>query len=586
MRAFFRNLLASIAGFFISIFLLIGLLFILVLAIASKGKKTYVVKDSSVLKITLDEPISEKPVENPYENFGFLSSHLNFPLSIKTIVDEIKYAKKDSKIKGIYMELGLMPQSLAKLEELRLALIDFKKSGKFVYSYSELYNQRNYYIASVSDSIFINNVGSFAFAGFHSEQMFLKGLFDKLDIQPKLIRAGKYKSAGETFTRTGMSDPNREQVMSFINSCYEDYLQKISESRKVDIKELREIANNLSIRFPNDAVKYKLVDRLAYKDEVLSSIKRRIKMDENSNVSFISLNNYRKSVKDEEPDVDNKIALIYAVGEISGGDGSDESIGSEKLSAAIRRARMDDNVKAIVLRINSPGGSALASDVIWREVVLAKKKKTLIVSMGDMAASGGYYIAAPADYIMAEPNTVTGSIGVFALLPNLKKFWEKDLGITWDRVQTGKYADLGNPNRDMLPEEEQIIQTYIDTTYSDFKRRVAQGRHLAITTVDSLAQGRIYSGVQAKKLGLVDELGNLDDAIAYAAKKAKIGKYRLQILPRYDNKWSIFSRGMADAKASAIREELGDKYIILKKAEAVTERNGIMMLCPYDITVY
>ena len=585
MIAFFRNLLASIVGFFISIFLLIGLLFIIIVAVGSKGKKQVTVKDNSILKITLEERIAEKPVDNPFENIGFLSKEMHLPLSVKTIVDEIKYAKTDSKIKGIYMELGLMPQSLPMLEELRIALIDFKKSGKFVYAYSELYNQRNYYVASVADSIFINNVGSFAFEGFHSEQMFLKGLFDKLDIQPKLIRCGKYKSAGEMFIRSNNSEANKEQLSAYINSCYDFYLAQIAESRKVDVATLRDMANNLTIRFPQDAVKSKLVDRVAYKDEVLSCMKHKMKVEENTNLTFISLKDYKNTVKEEHTSGES-IALIYAVGEINGGDGSDEAIGSEKLSAAIRKARMDDDIKAIVLRINSPGGSALASDVIWREVMLAKKKKPVIVSMGDLAASGGYYIAAPADYIFAEPTTVTGSIGVFALLPGLKKFWEKDLGITWDRVNTGKYSDLGNPNREMLPEEEKIIQNYVDTTYSQFKHRVAEGRHLAISMVDSIAQGRIYSGLQGKKLGLVDELGNLDAALAHAAKMAKLDKYKLEILPKYDNKWSILSKGFSEAKVNMMQEELGDKYLILKKAQSATERSGVMMLCPYDVTVY
>ena len=585
MIAFFRNLLASIVGFFISLFLLFGVLIIIAVAISSKGKKKVTVDNNSILKITLDDKISEKPVDNPFENISFLSKEMHMPLSIKTITEEIKRAAEDKKIKGIYLDLGLMPQSLPMLEEIRIALIDFKKSGKFIYAYSELYNQRNYYIASVADSIYLNNVGSFAFSGFHSEQMFLKGLFDKLDIQPKLIRAGKYKSAGEMFIRSNNSEANREQLMAYINSCYDDYINKIAGARKLDPNTLKDIANKLSIRFPEDAVRTKLVDKLAYKDEVLSAMKRAIKIKENENLKFVNLLDY-KNVLPAPNSSDAKIALIYAVGEINSGEGSDESIGSEKLSATIRKARMDDDVKAIVLRINSPGGSALASDIIWREVVLAKKKKPVIVSMGDLAASGGYYIAAPADYIIAEPNTITGSIGVFALLPSMKKFWEKDLGITWDRIQTGKYADLGNPNREMLPEEEAIIQNYVDTTYSQFKRRVSQGRHLPLATVDSIAQGRIYSGIQGKKLGLVDELGNLDLAIATAAKRAKLSAYELQIMPKYDNKWSLLTKGLTESRVNLIKEELGDKYIILKKAQSATERSGVLMLCPVDVTIY
>lgn len=586
MKAFLRNLLASIVGFFISLFLLFSFFIILVVAIAAGGKKEVSIKKDSVIRISLDEAIPERPTDNPLEGFAAFSDEFKLPLSLKTIVDNLERAKNDDKIKGIYLDLSLVQSGLSTLEEIRNALLDFKKSGKFIYAYSELYNQKNYYIASVADSIFFNNQGLFSFTGFHNEQMFFKGTLEKLDVDLKLFRAGKYKSAGETFTRSEMSKEGREQLTAFINSAYKNYLSKISEARGIDTATLRKIAGEGLVRFPEDAVKHKLVDKLYYKDQVIASLKNRLKIDQDKELEPITLYDYSKSERQENPHSDNKIAVIYAVGQIMGGEGSDDQVGSEKLSEAIRKAREDDKVKAIVLRINSPGGSALASDIIWREVVLARDKKPVIASMGDVAASGGYYIAAPAHTIVAQPNTVTGSIGVFALFPNLSKFWNNKLGITWDRVKTGKFADFGNPNRPLLKEEEEIFQQYIDRTYKEFKQRVANGRKLKESFVDSIAQGRIYSGIQAKEIGLVDEFGNLDYAIKLAAEKAKLKDYKLEILPEYHAGFSKIMQGLTSVKEQILVKQLDEEYYILKKAQDIKNMQGVMMLIPFEFDVY
>ncbi|RYD74097.1 MAG: signal peptide peptidase SppA [Sphingobacteriales bacterium] len=584
MLAFFRTLLACIVAIFVTFFLII---FLVAGFAAASGNKVEV-KNNSVLVMNLDHDIPERTIDNPFMNIPGLSDEMDQPVSLKDILSNVKAASKDDKIKGIYMNMSMVQAGYPTLEEIRNALIDFKKSGKFIYAYSELYTQKSYYLASVADSIYLNPNGVFSFAGFHSEQIFFKGLLDKLEIEPKLIRAGKYKAAGETFINTGMSAPNREQLTAFINSSYNDYLAKIAASRKVSVEDLRNIADNLLVKFPEDAVKYKLIDKVVYEDQVLDVLKKKTDKKENEAYEDMPIEKYvHAEHKNIEVTGKDKIALIYAVGDIMGGDGDENQIGSDKLAKTIREAREDDKVKAIVLRINSPGGSALASDIIWREVILAKAKKPVVASFGDVAASGGYYIAAPADMIFAQPNTITGSIGVFGLIPILKDFWNNKLGINFDRVTTGKYADLGNPNRKMTAEEEAIIQQYIDKTYTEFKQRVADGRKLPIERVDSLAQGRIYSGIQAKEIGLVDQLGSLQDAIDAAAKRAKLDTYSIKVMPKYKQNFSKAFRNMVMVKEDMVKEELGPQnYYMYKKAKSIEQMQGILMYYPYELNIY
>ncbi len=583
MLAFFRTLLACIVAIFLSFFLLI----FMIAGIAAAGGEAVKVNKNSVLVMKLDHDIPERPVDNPFLSIPGLAKEMDVPVSLREILSVIKSAAKDDNIKGIYLKTEMIRAGYPTLEEIRNALIDFKKSGKFVYAYSELYTQKNYYLASVADSIFLNPNGVFSFAGFHSEQVYFKGLLDKLEIQPKLIRAGKYKSAGETFINTSMSDANREQLSAFINSSYSDYLSKISAARNISAEELKNIADNLLVKFPEDAVQHKLVHRVIYEDEIINLLKSKTDKKADEDYESISLAKYTKVGKAVEKSGKDKIALIYAVGDIMGGEGDEEQIGSEKIAKTIRKAREDEDIKAIVLRINSPGGSALASDVIWREVVLAKAKKPVIASFGDVAASGGYYIAAPADMIFAQPNTITGSIGVFGLLPMMKEFWNKKLGITFDRVVTGKYADMGNINRPMSAEEEAVIQQYIDKTYTEFKQRVADGRKMPIERVDSIAQGRIYSGIQAKQIGLVDNLGSLQDAIDAAAKKANLKDYSLKIMPKYKQNFSKALGNMVMAKEEVMKEEMGaENYKIYQRAKAIEKMSGILMYYPFEVNIY
>jgi protease IV len=585
MKAFFRTVLACLTA----IVLVFVLFFLFLVGLAAVGKDEVSIKDNSVLVVELKQDITEQPLKNPLADIPFIGGKFEPPISLKDILDNIRFAKDDDHIKGLYIKMDIFEPGLATLDEIRDAIMDFKTSGKFVYAYGEIYTQKGYYVASVADKIFVNPNGVFGFAGFHSEQVFLKGLFEKLEIKPKLIRASdnRYKSAGEMFINKEMSPANREQLTAYINSAYASYLSQIGAARKIDTATLRSLANNLTVKYPEDAVKYKLADDTAYYDEVLSDIRGRLKLKEKEKINWVEMDEYKRAEHERPLGKDGKIALIYGVGDIMSGEGSESQIGSEKLSEAIRKAAEDDKIKAIVLRINSPGGSALASDVIWREVKNAKSKKPVIASFGDLAASGGYYIAAPADMIYSEPSTITGSIGVFGFLPMMKDFWEKKLGITFDRVKTGKYADLGNINREMTTEEESIIQQYVDKTYGEFIERVASGRHMDTAKVRSLAMGRIYSGVQAKELGLVDAIGSLDDAIKEAAKRAKIEKYSIKVMPSYKADLFKMLRNQSDDKEEMLKAQLGfATWNAIERAARVQSMDGILMYMPYEISVY
>jgi len=477
MKEFFKYVFASMVGFiFVAIIVFfIGAAIIFGL-IASSTDKSVSVDANSVLHIQLDKEIPERTPNNPLADVPFLNLGDDKIVGLNDILADIKKAKTDDNIKGIYLDESNLMAGEATTEEIRNALIDFKKSGKFIIAYGEVYTQSFYYLASVADKIYVNPKGIFEFHGFSSEITFLKGALDKLGIQAQIIRVGTYKSAVEPLILTKMSDANRLQVTSYMGSLYGHFLSGISQSRGINKDSLFNYANELRIQFPEDAMKYKLVDGLKYKDEVLDELKERTGVSSTKNVHSVDIVDYTKSDDNSDTDTSddskssskNKIAIVYASGEINGGDGDDENIGSETLSKALRKVRLDDHVKAVVLRVNSPGGSSLASAVIWREVMLTHKVKPIIVSMGDYAASGGYYISCAADSIIAEPNTVTGSIGIFAILPNMQKFFNDKLGITFDGVKTGKYADLGDVSRPLTPEEQAILQNEVNRGYDDW----------------------------------------------------------------------------------------------------------------------
>ncbi len=586
MKQFFKFVFASMFGVFLSLILFIILFSALIFGVLDSSNEKVEITENTILHLNLNYPIVERTEDNPLNDLDLGPFKSQKSIGLNDILKSITYAAKDDNINGIYLDATYLMAGMATTEEIRNALLKFKKSGKFVIAYSEVYSQKAYYLASVADKIYLNPQGALELKGLSSTNMFFKGALDKLEIEAQVIKVGTFKSAVEPFILDKMSDANRLQTVSLLNAIYTNFVSKIAESRKLNADSVKNIAYHLSVRSPQDALRYKLIDGLKYKDEVLDELKARCKIAKDKNLSTVSVQDYAGAVTPVNEDVESKIAVIYANGEINGGEGDESTIGSEAISRSLRKARLDEKVKAVVLRVNSPGGSALASDVIWREVLLTKKAKPIIVSMGDYAASGGYYIACAADSIFAEPNTITGSIGVFAIIPNMKGFFNNKLGLTFDGVKVGEFSDLGDVSRPLSPAEKMILQNEVNRIYSDFTLRVAQGRKISQANVDSIGQGRVWTGSQALKLKLVDKLGHLDDAIASAAQKAKLKEYRLVAYP--EQKTGIFSfldKSGDKIKQSILKTELGDNYTYYTKIKQATTQHGIFTKLPIEFGV-
>ncbi|MDD4575547.1 MAG: signal peptide peptidase SppA [Bacteroidales bacterium] len=588
MKQFFKFMFASMLGFILSWVALFFLIIIITVSIvASTTDKTVSVSNNSILEITLSNEIVERAGKNPIENFDFSSMKSSKSLGLYDITTAIKGAAKDDKIKGIYLNLSDIQSGIASLEEIRNALIEFKESGKFIISYGETYSQKAYYLATVADKIYLNPEGGIDLKGLNASIMFFKGTLAKLEVEPQIIRHGKFKSAIEPYILDKMSPENREQTMRYMGSIWNDMVKKMAESRKISEMEINAAADNLLLQFPDEALKLKYVDGLIYKDELLDIFKTKVEAEKIDDLKFVKLESYLNSdgAKASTAKTKDKIAVVYAVGEIAGGEGSDKSIGSERISREIRNARLDENIKAVVLRVNSPGGSALASEVILREVILTKKVKPVVVSMGDVAASGGYYIACHADAIVAQPNTITGSIGVFGMMPNLQKMLNNKLGITIDQVKTNTHADYMNLFRPMDEFEYQSILRSIERIYDVFIGHVAEGRGVTKEYVDSIGQGRVWSGVDAKNLNLVDEIGGLDRAIEIAAEKAKLKEYRIQFLPIQKEFFEQLMEETQQTQISLLKEELGDVYEYYMFLKRTTNDRGIQARLPYLIHI-
>jgi protease-4 len=588
MKEFFKFVFASMIGFILSFFVVFLVLITIVVAIVSSAGSDEKVSpaSNSILHVRLNYPIKERTDKNPFAELGLMGFESKQTLGLNEILENLEEAKKDDHIKGIFLDVSSLAAGFATIEEVRNALIDFKKSGKFILAYSEVYTQGAYYLASVADKVYMNPEGMIDFRGLSTEMMFFKGSLEKLEIEAQIIKVGTYKSAVEPFILDKMSEPNRQQVNSFLGSMYDHFLTEISRSRKISKKTLFSLADSSKIRNPNDALVYKMIDGLKYKDEVIDELKSKSGIEKNKELKSVSIEEYAPAPEENSSGSSNRIAIVYANGEIISGEGNDESIGSDRISRAIRKARLDNKVKAIVLRVNSPGGSALASDVIWREMVLSKKVKPVIVSMGDVAASGGYYIACAADSIFAQPNTITGSIGVFGIIPNMQKFFKNKLGITFDGVKTGRYADIGSINRPLTDAERMIIQQEINKVYSTFTQKVADGRKKSQSYVDSIGQGRVWSGTEALQNGLVDRLGNIDDAIASAAKKAKLKDFKIVSYPdQVDPIKSFFDNSGDKIKTYFMKRELGDQFIYYEQMQHAINLSGVQARIPYNIQV-
>ena len=554
------------------------------------------VERNSILKLTFDGAIPEQTNnvssrgDNPFDNSEMPG--------LRDIVRALDKAKTDDRIKGIYLELKGPSAGFATRTVLRNALLDFRKSGKFVLSYADGYTQGEYYLATAADKVYLNPHGSLEWVGYAAKIPYFKNMLDKIGVVAQVYYAGKFKSATESFRRTDMSPENRIQVREYIEDIYGIYLADIAASRKKDPAELRHLADAYAIRQPSDALHYGLIDGMRYKDEMLDDLRTRLKLKPKDRISAVTLDEYIKDLPASEGKGRDKIAVVYAEGNITDGEGGEGSIGGDKYAATIRKLREKDDVKAIVVRVNSGGGSALASELIWRELELAKKAgKKVVVSMGDVAASGGYYIAAGADRIFAEPNTITGSIGVFGMIPNAEGLMKDKLGITFDTVRTTRYSAAGGYYR-YSEEEGKIIQEMIDTIYDEFLTRVAVGRKMAKPAVNDIAQGRVWTGKKALALGLVDEMGGLDAAIAYAAKEAKLTTYKLTTYPTVPSKMEQFVEmlkgGKDDDKGNRVqvmvemelKRQLGtDLYQQYRQIRELQTLRGAQMRLPYLINV-
>ncbi|MCU0319200.1 MAG: signal peptide peptidase SppA [Flavobacteriales bacterium] len=595
MRQFLKFMLASMLGTLLMgvllIFLFIGMIAAIGASMSSAGEPQ-AITERSVLHIQLDRPIVDRGSKEQVDiDFGPFSNMSQ--LGLNQIISALEKAKTDEQISGVFLDLSMLDVGYASLREIREKIVEFKQeSGKPVIAFSDTYTQGSYYLATAADSIYLQPQGDLDHRGLQSEYMFLKGMFDKLDIDIQFIRGSnnKFKSFGEVFTEEGMSPANREQNRRILAGLWNEHLQAIASKTGSSSATVDSLAATLAVRRAEDALRFGLVDGLKYRDEVLQVIRTRMEMPAEGPVEFAALKRYARTAPHfKKGSSRSKLAVIYAEGDIMTGKSEDGTIGSESLSETIREAREDSSIKAIVLRVNSPGGSGLASDVIWREVDLAKQVKPVVVSMGNVAASGGYYISAPATRIFAEPTTITGSIGVFGMIPNMQGFFNNKLGITFDGEKTHPYADMLTVSRALTDEELRIIQGYIDDFYDNFKERVAQGRNMTVAQVDSVGQGRVWTGTDAQQLGLVDELGGLEDAIAHAAELAGMSDYRTLELPEQKEFYEQLLEDLnAQASTWAARQWLGEDAELLRRFEQVKQakgRSGILARMPFDLEV-
>jgi len=580
MKTFLKMLLATVTGTILSLILIV--FFFLIVGIKDNVP---IIKPKSVLKLELNGSIEERVPDNPFEKYSSSFSTGN-TVGLNVLLENIAKAKGDKNIEGIYLDVSNIYAPLAMLEEVRNALEDFKGSGKFVYCYAETMSQSSYYLASAATKIYLNPQGMLELRGLSAQVLFYKGLLDKMDIDVQIVRHGTFKSAVEPFILNKMSEANRLQVETYLNSIWNRVVSNISKSRSIDARLINTICDSLSMLSNNAlAIELGFVDSLIYKDQFENLVHTQLGLDSAAKINWVSLKEYRKVPIVEKKSKD-KIAVIYAVGNIVDGKTESNQVGAST-AEELAKSRKNENVKAVVFRINSGGGSALASEVIWREVALTQKVKPIVVSMGSTAASGGYYIACSADYIVAQPTTITGSIGVFGVFPNMQKILENKFGITVDRVNTNSSADVTSPFRPLSNYEIVKLQKMVDETYSTFMQRVADGRKLTTEFVDSIGQGRVWSGVDALNLGLVDTLGGLDVAIAKAAQLANLKKYSISEYPRMKDFWEEFMDAFLNTKISSRfpKSSLYKTYLYFQYIESVLEMKGIQAKIPYVIEI-
>ena len=589
MKEFFKFMLASIVGILIASLLLLLITIGIISAMFTVSEQPAKISANSMLFLKFDYEIVDRAKSNPLEGLDFGMFQGEKTVGLNDLLDCIRKAKTDDNIKGIYLNPTDIQAGMATVEEIRAALKDFKTSGKFIYAYGEYLSQKAYYLVTVADSLVMNPQGSVDFRGLGGERNFYKKGLEKLGIEVQIVRHGKFKAAVEPFLLDKMSDENRLQTETYLKSIWNEMLMDISASRKLSLDELNDVADMVaSFRKADFAKQKKLVDRLKYKDQVIDDLKKLTGTNERDDIKAVEIQKYVK-VPDQivkKSLARKKIAVIYASGGIDASISGD-GIKSDDLSRSIREARRDSSIKAIVLRINSPGGSAYGSEVIWREVKLAAQTKPVIASMGDVAASGGYYIACAANTILADRTTITGSIGIFGMIPNVQKLMTDKLGITQDVVTTNEHSDMISLTRPMSAFERDLMQETIEKGYNTFVDRVSEGRKMDKAAVDAIGQGRVWAATNAKEIKLIDGYGGLTDAVALAKKMAKLDNYRIVNLPKQKDTFQELLKGFSgSAKASFMKEELGENYIYYQQLHNIISQKGIMARMPYDIDIH
>ena len=582
---FFKNVLSTVVGIF-AFLIVVFMLFAFLGAIFGGDSNGTSVEQNSIIELDLSEVSEDYGGKINVKDFDYFETNHN---GLSDIITGIEAAKTDENIKGISILNNYSSLGMAQIKELRLALEDFKKSGKFVWAYSNAFTQKEYYLNSVANTIYLNPIGEMDFKGLSTEVMFFKNFQEKYGLKMEVIRHGKYKSAVEPFLENEMSEANKQQTTELLNSLWNSIVADISIARKIPVSRLNEIANGLLARTPEMAKAEKLIDKIAYEDVYHDDIRAKLQVEKDEDYETISMLDYATNIATTTTNFEtNKIAIIYAQGEITDGEGGIKTIGEISMRRSLQEARKDEDVKAIVLRVNSPGGNALTSDLIWREIEVTKKVKPVVVSMGNYAASGGYYISCNANKIFAENTTITGSIGVFGTLPNIT-IAAKNLGINTVQVKTHQNASEYSPFVPLDDNFKKFTQEGVEHFYDIFLKRVADGRKMTVAAVDSLAQGRVWSGADAKRLGLVDQIGNMNDAIKYAASITKTDKYSTVSYPEYEKDFKDILENLspfAKSKENLIQAEIGkDNYDMLQKIKKMQTRKGIQAMMPFEIKV-
>jgi len=581
MKQFLKFVLATVVGLVV----FIGIFFLLIASSVKNvsKEKPIIVESNSVLHLKLNYPIEDKTDDNPFAVLAGIAGDMAVPLGLNDIVSQIERAQTDSKIKGIFLDLSAVGAGFGKTLEIRQALQEFKTSGKMIYAYAENYTNKSYYLASVADKVYLNPEGGIMFNGLVSSVMFYKQMLKKVGVEMQVVKRGKFKGAVEPFILDELSEENRLQIKSYVESIYDELIVAIATSRSINPDSLRAAADQFSVRTSQQALDFNMIDGQYFRDQVMDDMRESMELGEDD-ITFLSLYKYYKSKP--KTSSSDKIAIIFAEGTIVSGQGEDGQVGSDVFAKALKEARENDDVKAVVLRVNSPGGSAQASEVILREATLLNAKKPVIVSMGDVAASGGYYISCLADTIVAQPNTITGSIGVFGMIPNAGGLFDK-MGLHTEYVGTGEMSEFGRVDRNWNEKELAIIDEFIGDVYDKFLGHVSKGRGMTIEEVDAIGQGRVWTGTMAKERGLVDVMGGLDKALEIAAFKADLDTYGVSAYPKEKDIMELImeAMNMSSVSQKILTNELGQNYSIYKKLKEVQEIEGVQAILPYQVDI-